>query len=508
MVKCGRLTRVSILTSQRHTYTHISRSLFLKGVQCHKALFLAFHEPHLRKEPSLSRTILRRSTLSVFEEVRRTFPGLVLCPGDGDDNPETRAHWTFLTMNNGVTAIEGAVFVNDGMSARTDIITRGKEGGWALYGVKGSTKVKEIYRIDCAFQQRAMERAGVPPCGTWLIIPDNRYVRHDVLDPLKLFRYIDVTDDARRRAGWVDDEICIQKTIVDGSMPDITIGPQCRKPRDCEFRHICWKDVDETSVFSLKGNRNLVFSLFRQGIRNLEDIPDDDCTALQREQIEAFRSRSTVVRQDQIRRFLGTLHYPLYFLDFETFSLPLPSLPGTRPFQQIPFQYSLHWQERQDGPLFHDGYVGLPGRDPRPEILGRLAEIIPPGACVVAYVARFEKQILSDLAAAFPDRAGDLKRLSGAIVDMALPFQKRYLYHWKFHGSYSLKTIVPVLVPEIDYHGLRVRNGEMAAAAFFMMEEADTIEEREQIAQDLGKYCRLDTLAMVRLVDVLREHAR
>ena len=214
------------------------------------------------------------------------------------------------------------------------------------------------------------------------------------------------------------------------------------------------------------------------------------------------------IDKGEIRAFLSKLTYPLYFLDFESFNSAIPPFDDSSPYEQIVFQYSLHYIENEGGGLKHSEFLALPGRDPRRDVAEHLCRDILMNVTVLAYNMSFEKGRIRRLADLYPDLAEHLMNIHDHIVDLMVPFQKRYYYLRSMQGSYSIKYVLPALFPDdpdLDYHNLDgVHNGEEASATFARMASMDP-EELEVWRQNLLKYCGLDTFAMVKVWEKLIE---
>ena len=211
----------------------------------------------------------------------------------------------------------------------------------------------------------------------------------------------------------------------------------------------------------------------------------------------------------KIGDFLETISYPLYFLDFETFKSAVPLYDGIRPYQHVPFQYSLHYRKTKGGELCHTEFLADPGTDPRKPLLEKLLKDIPENVCILTYNMTFEKRVLSELAAYFPEHRKAIENRIERIRDLMVPFRQRDFYHWQFKGSYSIKKVLPVLVAGLSYEGLEIADGGAAMDAYHQMcAVKDRPEELAKLRKDLLAYCRLDTLAMVRILDVLGEKVR
>lgn len=483
----------------------LSKSLFIKGVQCHKALYLHRYCPELKDPVPSSRQAIFDSGHEVGLIARELFPGGVEIPFDAG-NYDSQVALTARAIADGAETIYEGAFRHGGIFVKADILHRG-ESGWEIYEVKSSTGMKDIYQSDVAVQFYVLNGAGIPVTQAFLIHINNQYVRHGAIDPGKIFHIEDVTGSVKKQQKAVREEITAQAAVLEGGTPAIDIGPQCRNPYDCDFIGHCWQHIPEVSVFSLKGNRKLQFSLYSQGIVSLDDVVLAELPQPQRQQVEAYKNQQVDIRRDEIEGFLDTLRYPLCFLDFETFNDAIPRYDGLRPYQHVPYQYSLHYLENESALLKHHEYLAWPGIDPRAELAEKLISEIPGNACVLAYVAGFERGILEGLAEWLPEYADAIRRIIGNMVDLAYPFKNRFLYHWQMNGSYSIKAVLPALVPELaGYSELDIRDGEMAMDAYFRMQGLTDSAEIERIRRALLAYCRLDTFAMVKILEKLREY--
>jgi len=482
----------------------LSKSRYMKGRQCHKALWLVTHKPELREE---SETTTQAFALGhkVGELAQDIFPGGVLIPFDDLTFDEQLQ----LTQKALVTAkvIYEAAFMHNGVFVKADIIRKGR-GGWELYEVKGSSKVKDIYLDDTTLQYHVITGSGLTVTKAFVVHLNTSYCRKGGLDLDKLFTRHDVTDEVGERQAEVKKEITRQKRMLIGKMPDIDIGPWCDDPYECDFSCHCWKDIPEDSVFDLAGKGVDTFELYEQGIEKLKDIPLNLLKGKQLQQVEAARGKKMVVNKKGLREFLDTLRYPLYFLDFETFMDAIPPYDGMRPFQQVPFQYSLHWQKKAGGTLYHTEYLAKPGIDPRKEITERLLKDIPDGVCVLAYWKSFEAGRIKELAELFPDKKMRLQSIIANMVDLIEPFKARHLYSWKQKGSHSIKDVLPAFVKGMSYDEMEIGDGGAAMDAYRRMCDcAGKPKELAKVRKDLLEYCRQDTLAMVRLLEVIVEKA-
>jgi hypothetical protein len=370
--------------------------------------------------------------------------------------------------------------------------------------VKSSTSVKEHYWDDVAIQYYVLSGCGIPVNKAYLVHINNGYVRDGDIVPEELFVIQDITGVVREKQASIPDTLAGMRAMLRGEVPEIDIGPHCEDPYECDFMQICWRHVPKASVFSLRGRGIDRWELYRQGVIRLEDVPLDSLNLMQRMQVEYFLDKKSHADPKKIREFLEKVGYPVCFLDFETFASAIPLFDGTRPYQQVPFQYSLHRIDAEGEEPKHFEYLAQPGPDPRKEIAEKLLGEIPEGACVLVYNMAFEKRVLKELGESLPGLRKRLNAVAEGMIDLMEPFRRRDIYHWRMNGSYSLKSVLPVLVPEMTYEGLEISDGAMASGAYFTMGEMSDSAELSRLRKALLKYCRQDTLGLSRLLEKMR----
>ena len=482
----------------------LSKSLFLNGLQCYKSLYLHKYHPELKDEISETQNALFQSGKEVGILAQKMFPGGVEIPYEGLTYSE-QIKRTASEIDKGATTIYEATFSYDEVFAKIDILHKGGKG-WEIYEVKSSTDVKDVNKDDIAIQWCVLNGSGLPVSRVSLVHINKNYVRKGDIEVTKLFTTKDVTDETMGKQGFIMEEINKQKEMLKGNMPEIDIGKHCSKPYECSFIGHCWQHIPKDSIFDLRGNGIDKFALYKKGIVHLRDVPKVLLPRDQRIQLEGALEKKSILNRDRVRKFLDSLWYPLYFLDFETtYMNPIPMFEGTKPYQEVPFQYSLHYLENENAELRHREYLAPAGVDPRKELLERLLNEIPDDACVLVYNKSFEAKILKGLKGWFPECSDQIMKIIMNLRDLMQPFKKKDIYYWQLNGSYSIKNVLPVLVPELSYEGMEISDGEMAANAYFQMKESKDSAEIERIRKALFEYCKLDTLAMVKIVEQLKE---
>ena len=289
------------------------------------------------------------------------------------------------------------------------------------------------------------------------------------------------------------------------TLPIVDIGPHCSDPFGCDFHGHCWKHVPEYSVFNISWLRQEnKFDLYQKGILELKDIPPNyPLNANQWLQVNADLNNTTIRNQPALDAFKSTINYPIYFLDFETFQAPVPLYDNTKPYQILPFQYSLHIKRSAKAPLEHREYLGTPPEDPRPGFIEQLINDLGTKGTIVVYSRGFEGGRLKDLARIYPEYNDTIQTILARIVDLMEPFRKRDLYTPDMRGKYSIKNVLPALVPQLSYGDLNIQEGGMASLTYSSLYDDNDEQSVTKKKKDLIEYCKLDTLAMVEILGVL-----
>ena len=417
-------------------------------------------------------------------------------------------------MARGTGVICEASFSYEGLYCAVDLLRR-EWDGWAVYEVKSSSDgLQDKYIADVSYQKYVLEHCGVKVTGVYLVCIDTDYVLGpEGLDVQSFFRINDLWEQAcAEQKNTVPAVLQEAEQVLEcPDEPETELGENCR---DCALFGWCSRDLPSPNVFDLyRMQKKKMIEYYRQGLVSFEDLDQAGVikNATQKRQMDYFlRDPGIYTEPEKIRAFLDGLTYPLYFLDFETMMPAVPFCVGTHPFAQIPFQYSLHYIEQEGGDLKHTDFLAESGTDPRRAIAEALCRDIPADACVTAYNKRFECSRLRELAEAFPDLAPHLLAIEGNIADLLDPFQKGWYYRKEIGGSFSIKSVLPAICPddpELDYHELDgVHNGTEAMSVYPEIQYM-TPEEAEKARRNLLAYCRLDTLAMVKVWEELRRAA-
>ena len=488
----------------------LSKSKYTRGVQCPKMLWMERHMPEQFDESVMNEAILL--TGSAVGDVAMGYYGdYVEIPFDPSDWDGMIARTRELVAA-GTPVVCEATFSYDYNLCMVDIL-RVEPDGVHIVEVKSSTHLNDIYYHDMAYQTWVLKNCGLNVKSVSLMHLNNQYVRRGELDLQQLYVVEDCTDEVFGMLDEVGERVDAIKEIAGHDQePDIGIGLQCKNPYECGYRGWCWRHLPGPSVFDLnRMQQKKAFDLINRGIVSLEDAASAGVATSVRQQVQVdcvAEGVDEVIDRRGVAAFLDTLSFPLYFLDFETMQPAIPPFDGVRPYQQIPTQYSLHVLRSADAKLEHYEFLADAHGDPRRSVAEHLVADIPEGVCSLAYNMGFEKGRIRELASAFPDLSDHLLDIADNMCDLLVPFSKGWYYARAMGGSNSIKAVLPALFPndpELDYHALEgVHNGSEAMNAFEAM--ADMSPEEEAITREqLLRYCELDTLAMVKIWQKLRE---
>jgi hypothetical protein len=484
----------------------ISKSQYLKGVQCPKALWLYRHRPDLKPEITESQQFMFDNGHEVGRLAQQYFSNGVEINEAYFEIDKAIASTARVIGQGADTIFEASACSSDGAYSRIDILKKAnRPQAWDLIEVKSSTGLKDYYIDDMALQRYAFSDGGYRIRKSFLMHLKNEYVRSGDLDLKKLFNLEDYTAPVNEKMEGVGVKINdLIKMLNSENGPQVEIGDQCRKPFDCDYIPYCWQHVPEYSVYNVFNGRKL-HDLLSENIIDIADVPDGfDLTGRQFIAVSAYKKNQTYKDASKIRDFLGQLQYPLYFLDYEAIWPALPLFDKSSPYQQIPFQFSLHIQPRKGGELQHIEFLHTGTDDPRPDFIKSLIKNCGNAGSVVVYNQSYESRINDELGRDFPEYKSDLEKINERMIDLLVPFRSRYLYHPDMKGSATLKSVLPAFAPELSYSGLSIQDGEMASIYYTRCIRNQLPEvEKDRIFSDLKEYCRMDTLAEVKLLEIL-----
>lgn len=483
----------------------LSKSSFIRGQQCPKALFLFRYYPQLRDPLPPERQAIFSRGHHVGKLARDLFPGGVdLTPR----RPATTADAVIRTQEliaGGATVLYEAAFLYNDVLVLVDLLVKNGDR-WKAYEVKSSSRVTAVYIQDAALQYYVIAGTGLPLEDFVIVYVDTEYRRHGPVELKKLFRFRSVLNEVQREHPKISAKVGQLKHSLEATqVPDISIGEHCYQPYPCDFMGNCWKHVPEGTVFELSGlSRAEQFSLFKAGMHRPAEIPDHvELPAVVKLQRESLKAGGVLADKEKLRAFAESLNFPLSFLDMESFMPAVPLFEDTHPYQHLPFEYSLHRIAEPGAEPEHLFFLAEPGDDPRAAFLAQLLRDTEGEGSLLVYDVTFERNIMNALKRDFPEHAAAIDQRLARLRDLMEPFMQRWYYHHSMKGSVSLKNVLPALVPGMSYDTLKIASGSHAMSIYEqLLGETDLFRIAEQ-KEALLEYGTMDTLAMVKIWEVL-----
>jgi predicted RecB family nuclease len=476
----------------------LSKSQFFRGTRCSKAWKLFWSHSELKTSRLDNHDVFQIASKEILLKSRILFP-------EGEEitgNTEQKISKTLQAVQNKTPIIYNAHFQRDKVLVSVDILKH-EQGSWKLILVKSASKKKRRHIREVALQLNILKSNGLSISSASLLHVNTSYILEGKLDLNDFFTEIDITELALNLQSKLDGKFISLNDTLNNQIPEAEIGTYCLQPHECEFKNHCWSAIPETSIFDLTRLATAKkVELYLKGITESQELPEDyPLSEYQKIQIHSEKTNTRFINEKAIEKFLNKLTFPLYFLDFEALQPVVPLFQGDNPFEFLPVQFSLHYLETKEGELQHKEFIAENNHDPRLGFAKALVNSIPENACILVYNVALEKKINKSLASRFPEMEKQLKTINSQLVDLIEPFNNKYIYDPKMKGKSSIKAVFPVLVPEMEkaYKNLNIKNGMMAMGAFFNLLENRDNEEKDKIRQDLLDYCRLDTLAMVKV---------
>ena len=486
---------------------NLSKSRYTLGVRCKKLLWLSCYKGEEAED--LGNASVLENGNKVGDLARGLFGNYTLI--NYDDNYMNMIDETKKELLNKPNIICEASFSYDGNFCSVDILKNDLDG-IEIYEVKSSTELKDIYKDDVAYQTWVLKKLGLNVKKSFVVYVNNQYIKNGKFDINKYFIIEDVTDEID--LDKVEKDIKSLKEIINSKEePNIDLSLGCKKPYACPFFKYCTKNLKETNVFNIGWNVHFKkkLEMYYKGIITYKEILDAggfNEKANEQMRFELY-DLPPKINKEKIKEFLSQISYPLYFLDFESYQESIPSIDGTKPYQQLCFQYSLHYYLKEDSKLYHKEYLSDDyNGNPMYGLCKQLCIDIPKNSCVLVYNKTFEIPRLKEMANLFPELREHLLNIADNIVDLLVPFQNQDYYVKEMGGSASIKKVLPALFPNdssLDYHNLeQVHKGDEASNAYLSLRNLSNGEELK-LRENMLKYCGLDTYAMVKIYDKLKE---
>lgn len=482
----------------------LSKSRLLLHRQCPKRLWLRVYRPELEEVDDGNQARFATGTY-VGEVAQQLYPDGVLI--DGEDLRQAVADTQAILASEKHPIFE-ATLQADGLLIRADLLLPDRDG-FRMVEVKSSTKVKDYHLTDAAIQSWVAQQAGLSLSSVEIAHIDNSFVYPGGGDYQGLLHYADISEQISGMKAEVPEWINAARETLSGSEPCIAPGAQCDTPFECPFSGYCSPRVEIVDAFPpevLPYGGTLAATLRAEGYTDLRDVPEERMENWKHQRVWQVTKSGQAVLNPEAGKMIAALPYPRYYIDFETINPAVPVWAGTRPYMQVPFQWSCHI-ETAKGVMKHCAFLADGQSDPRRPFAERLINAVGVDGPVFVYNAPFERSRMQELADCYPDLAPALQAAIDRLVDL-LPIAREHYYHPEMRGSWSIKAVLPTIAPDLAYDNLEVANGGMAQEAFTEIMNAETLPERHQQLHDaLLLYCERDTLAMVRIAHYFEEGA-
>ena len=483
---------------------YLSKSRYCKARQCKKIIWLKKYKPEYAIQKA--RDIVLENGTKVGQLAKGLFGKYENI--DFNENLNIMIDQTKKLLKNKPNIITEASFNYNNNFCSVDILKNDIDGV-EIYEVKSSTEISDIYLDDVSYQYYILNNLEFNIKKACIVYINNKYVKQGNLELNKLFNIEDVTEIAKSKQQEIENNIYELNKYMEEHMdnePKDDIGIKCFKPYECEFWEYCTRNLPKPNVFDIKGGMHLdkKFEKYYDGKISFNDLQNENINPKYLEQIDfELNNLQPKIDKDYIKEIIKALNYPLYFLDYETYQVAIPEIDGTRPYQQLPFQYSLHIIKEEGEAIEHKEFLAeIEDKDFIRHFAENLIKDIPDNGSVIIYNRAFEPARNREIAEMYPDLKDELERINCNMIDFLEPFKQRKYYTKEMQGSTSIKYVLPALYQkdsELDYHNLPVvHNGEEASEAFLSL-KGKSKEKQKEIRNGLLVYCQLDTYAMVKI---------
>lgn len=483
---------------------YLSKSRYCKARQCKKIIWLKKYKPEYAIQKA--RDIVLENGTKVGQLAKGLFGKYENI--DFNENLNIMIDQTKKLLKNKPNIITEASFNYNNNFCSVDILKNDIDGV-EIYEVKSSTEISDIYLDDVSYQYYILNNLEFNIKKACIVYINNKYVKQGNLELNKLFNIEDVTEIAKSKQQEIENNIYELNKYMEEHMdnePKDDIGIKCFKPYECEFWEYCTRNLPKPNVFDIKGGMHLdkKFEKYYDGKISFNDLQNENINPKYLEQIDfELNNLKPKIDKDYIKEIIKALNYPLYFLDYETYQVAIPEIDGTRPYQQLPFQYSLHIIKEEGAAIEHKEFLAeIEDKDFIRHFAENLIKDIPDNGSVIIYNRAFEPARNREIAEMYPDLKDELERINCNMIDFLEPFKQRKYYTKEMQGSASIKYVLPALYQkdsELDYHNLPVvHNGEEASEAFLSL-KGKSKEKQKEIRNGLLVYCQLDTYAMVKI---------
>ena len=485
--------------------TPISKSAFMKAEQCLKHFYLYRNHPNLRDKISKEKQFIFQRGTDIGILAQQLFPGGVDVTTDEKRNQLLFAEKTKELIEKGVNTIYEATFIYNDLLVMVDILNK-EDGKWIAYEVKSSLKITETYVKDACFQYFVIKNCLNDLVDFNLLTINSNYVLNGELDIKQLFKSTSILKDATKNLSYFSFKTTIAKeTLEKGKIPNIQVGTHCFQPYDCDFLGLCWKSInDDNSIFALgKQSKQQLFDYYNAGIKTIDNINDDTLKKEIAIQIEAVKTKQEQFHVNEIKKFISQIKPNCCSLDIEVWMAALPFYQGTKPFQQIPFLFSMVYLENNN--WVKKSYFKPIETDNRVEFLEAILSYTQNFETILMYDKSLEENVLNQLISLYPDYKTQVDLLKNKIVDLAELIKQGNYYHPSMKGNFSLKSLAPIIHSDTNFDKLDIQSGISAMYIYESLLAMDNDIEKETIKAQLIEYCEMDAVVTYQLLNYLKE---
>jgi len=471
----------------------LTKSKYLQGLQCSKLLWVSVNDKTRFPEVDAAQQQVFDTGTEVGELATTIFDGIKVPEDSFMDN----INKTKELLKENKPLFEAGFMIDDLFSRADVLVPVGDE--WDIIEVKSSTSVKDVNIHDVSFQKLVYEKSGLKIRKCFLMFVNKEYVRQGELNVSELFVKEDITSQVEEFSEGLTERIEKMKKIINSKEPAVAIGAHCSDPYEYGLKDECWDFLPSNNVFCLNRGGKKSFELFESGIVKIENIPSDFKLSAKQ---EIQREGKIFVDKESIKSFISQLQHPIYYFDFETINPCVPKYDGMKPYQRLPFQYSLHIQEEKGGELKHISFLAQPG-DCRSSILKSMKENLGSSGTILAWYQSFEIGVIKELIAFDESYSEWGCSIIERFNDLIIPFSNFFYYNPMQEGSASLKKVLPALT-SLSYSEMEIGNGGDASSSYMNICSGKLPEEEvAKIRTALEKYCELDTYAEVKILEEL-----
>lgn len=488
----------------------LSKSSFVRSVQCLKSFHLYKHHYYLKDPLSKDKQAIFSRGIDVGQLAQQLYPGGI------DVSPSTIREFdksvelTKQLIESGTTIIYEAAFIFNEVLVAVDLLVK-ENNKWVAFEVKSSLKISGAYVLDASLQFYVIKNC-LPELEDFFLVTLNPdYVLSEVLNIQELFRKKSVLVDVKRNLQFIENRINSAKTIIENpKIPDIKVGAHCFKPYVCDFFGSCWKTIPEKNIFSLNSlGTEKQMELFHEGVLDLMDVRNfNGISESLQQQINAFQQQKIISKKVDIKSFVNKVNYPLAFFDIELYTPAVPVFNGTKPYQQLPFLFSIHQLQEQDAELTHDYFYAQPGTDPRDEFVLACIEKLKLYNTIIVFDDNLERNVINALIKHFPQHQSSLEAVRNKIIDIAPMFTQLHYFHPNTIGSFTLKNLFSKITGDNLFEQLQISSGTQASFTYNALQKEENDLIKKAAENELIEYCKADTFACAKLFIQLSDEVK